>query len=484
MNARNLRAPWRAGEPGALAGGRNPTATTSRDPCAYVRRRGAILIIAMWIMIVLAAMAMVMCHSMRVEIACSGNELSAAQAQAVEAGAVQYVLAAVDSLKGQLPSETDFPCEAVRLGQGMFWIIRPDFDNDRQRAYGIADEAGKLNLNTATAAMLARLPEMTDELAAAIIDWRDGDSTPAPNGAENEYYLSLKDPYQCKNAPLETVEELFLVNGATEDLLLGEDTNRNGLLDLYEDDGDASQPPDNRDGQLRRGLLSMVTVYSRESNTDAGGKARVNINSAGGNTLRNAVTKGLDSSRATEVLVRTYAGRPFANVLDFYVRSGLKVEEFAAIADGLTTSDPGTPLQGLINVNTAPKGVLACLPGLDDNDAAALVAKRLDGGEALQTIAWVAQALTPAKAAAIGGLITVRTYRFSADIVSVSADGRCPRRCRIVIDAASSPPRVMYRQDLTHLGWPLAGETLEHLQKGGSLDDLVAARTAVQETPK
>ncbi|MCE5280114.1 MAG: type II secretion system protein GspK [Planctomycetaceae bacterium] len=435
-------------------------------------------------MIVLAAMAMVMCHSMRVELVCSGNEYSAAQAQAVEAGAIQYVLSAVDSLKGKMPEEAEVPCEAVRLGQGMFWIIRPDFENDRQRAFGIADECAKLNLNTATVAMLIKLPEMTDELAAAIVDWRDGDSNVTPNGAESEYYLTQKDPYQCKNAPLETIEELFLVCGATEDLLLGEDRNRNGLLDLYEDDGDASLPADNRDGQLRRGLLSMVTVYSRESNSASDAKARVNINTAGGDTLRNAVTKGLDASRATDVLIRTYSGRPFDNVLDFYIRAGLKIEEFAAIADGVTTSDPATPLQGLINVNTAPRQVLACLPGLDDNDAAALVAKRLEGGEALQTIAWVAQVLTPAKARAIGALITVRTYCFSADIVSVAADGRSPRRCRIVVDAAASPPRVIYRQDLTHLGWPLASETLAHLRGGGSLDDLTAARTVIQETPK
>ena len=49
--------------------------------------------------------------------------------------------------------------------------------------FGLVDEGSKLNLNTATAAMLEALPRMTPQLAAAIIDWRDTDSTVSDNGA-------------------------------------------------------------------------------------------------------------------------------------------------------------------------------------------------------------------------------------------------------------------------------------------------------------
>jgi type II secretory pathway component PulK len=60
---------------------------------------------------------------------------------------------------------------------------------------------------------------MGAELAASIVDWRDADDEVTSGGAESEYYLLLADPYYCKNAPFETLDELLLVKGATRDLL-------------------------------------------------------------------------------------------------------------------------------------------------------------------------------------------------------------------------------------------------------------------------
>ena len=179
------------------------------------------------------------------------------------------------------------------------------------------------------------------------------------------------------------------------------------------------------------------------------------------------------------VQVYRRGGATFANVLDFYTRTGLTAAEFAKLADGLTTVT-GTTLKGMINVNTAPKAVLACLPGLADADIAALLAKRGDSSIDVTNIGWVAAALTPEKARAIGGLITARSYQFSADIVSVAADGRAFRRCRIVVDARSTP-KLLYRQDLTRLGWPLAPEILAGLRAGVPLDKLVAPQSIQHE---
>ena len=72
----------------------------------------------------------------------------------------------------------------------------------------------------------------------------------------------------------------------------------------------------------------------------------------------------------------------------------------------------------------------------------------------------------------IGSYITTRSYQFSADIVSVCGNGRAFRRCRIVVDALDSPPRIIYRQDLTPLGWPLSPELLAELRSGVSLDEM------------
>ena len=68
------------------------------------------------------------------------------------------------------------------------------------------------------------------ELTAALIDWLDPGSDPYTElrtddldqpvvGAEEGYYLNLQKPYQCKNGPLETLQELSLIKGFTSGVL-------------------------------------------------------------------------------------------------------------------------------------------------------------------------------------------------------------------------------------------------------------------------
>ena len=449
--------------------------TVGRTPASAGRRRGArgtVLIVTMWILVVLAGMVLVLARSMRIEGACSANHAAGQQAAAIESGAVQYVLANVDGLAGWTPTEANMPCEAVRVGEGAFWIIRPDYDDGREAAFGVVDEASKVNLNTAPQEMLSALPGMTPEIAAAVMDWRDGDSDLTVGGAESEYYLLLSDPYECKNAYLETVEEMLLIKLVTRDLMLGEDTNRNGVLDENENDADETDPPDNRNGTLDAGLLHLVTVYSRESSSGgSSGSSVVNVNTARTSQLRGVLGTTASEQRLTDLVNRARLGRPFRNVLDFFYRTGMTREEFEPIANRLTTRDDRT-LRGLVNISTAPRQVLLCLPGLEDADVSSLMAARAGDNVDRTSIAFVTDAIEQEKAVGIGSYITTRSYQFSADIVSVCGNGRAFRRCRIVVDALNSPPRIIYRQDLTPLGWPLSPELLAELRSGVSLDEM------------
>jgi DNA uptake protein ComE-like DNA-binding protein len=355
----------------------------------------------------------------------------------------------------------------VQLGDGFFWILNPSLDDDSAYYFGIRDEASRINLNSATTDVLLKLPGTTAELAASIVDWRDGDSDVTPGGAESEYYLLLADPYYCKNAPFETVEELVLVKGASPQLLFGEDTNRNGVLDPNENDGSDSDPPDNRDGHLDRGVFDYLTIYSKEPNVSSSGEAKVNVNDANVQALSALLRDVVGEEKFFQVMDRVRGGRPFSSVLDFYFRAGLTDAEFGQLADQLTTSREQNVV-GLVNVNTAPRQVLLCLPGLDESDVDALVARRQASGTDLTSIAWVAGVLSREKALAVGPLITTWSYQFSADIVAVSGNGRGFRRYQAVVDATTSPPRVLYWKDLTHAGWPLAPETLAALRAGTS----------------
>jgi type II secretory pathway component PulK len=439
-----------------------------------------VLIVAMWVLLVLAGLVLVLARAMRAVADRSANELAAVQASAIEQGAIQYVLSSVDGLQGQPPSETDTPCEAVMVGDGAFWILRPGND-ERTYFFGITDEAAKVNLNSATLEMISKLPGMTSELAASIMDWRDTDGTVTTGGAENEYYLMLPDPYECKNGPLETVEELFLIRGATRDIILGQDANRNGVLDLGETTSASSGTFTSTGVHLYQGLINYVTVYSAEpaatatssatsssSTTTSGQPINVNVSSqALTELLRSAVSSG----RLPGVQDRIRRERPFRNLIEFYYRAGLTLDEFKPMA-GKITASTGTAPAGRLNVNTAPKEVLLCLPGLEESDAAALVAQRPTADADRTSMAWVVQALSRQKALAIGNYITSFSYQFSADIISVPSSGRAFKRCRVVVDARTSPPKIVYRQNLTHLGWPLSPDILTTLRSGTPLERL------------
>jgi len=438
------------------------------------RTDGTILIVTIWVVLVLAGLALVFARSMRVAAIVAANHVASLEAECIAAGAAEYAMAKLTtSAKEETSVLMDSQLyEAMQVGQGYFWILRPNLEDDREFDYGVTDEAGKINLNSASEEMLLRLPGMTAELAASIIDWRDEDSEITPGGAEDEYYLLLSEPYNCKNSAMETVGEILLIKGASEELLYGEDTNLNSILDDHENDGDLSDPSDNRNGRLDTGFYDYVTVYSVEVNLDSEGNQRININDIGSREdLRNALQEIVGEERALEIMNLVPTNPSFANVLAFYFAMGLKPEEFAQIVDRLTTSDEES-FPGLVNVNTAPKAVLLCLPGLEESDVEALLSRR-NSDEGLDTIAWVAEVLEREKAVAVGSYITTRSFQYSTDIISIAGNGRAYKRYKAVFDMRQEKPQVIFWKSMTHFGWPLNKQIVAALRKGQPLTNTI-----------
>jgi general secretion pathway protein K len=84
----------------------------------------------------------------------------------------------------------------------------------------ISDEAGKIDLNAASPALLEGLLASADvpdaerrSLIDAILDWRDADHDVRPYGAEDSHYRSQGKIYGAKDAPFDSVDELQLVLG-------------------------------------------------------------------------------------------------------------------------------------------------------------------------------------------------------------------------------------------------------------------------------
>ena len=57
------------------------------------RVKGTVLIVTIWVVLVLAGLALVFARSMRVAAAVSANHVAALQAECIAAGALQYITA-------------------------------------------------------------------------------------------------------------------------------------------------------------------------------------------------------------------------------------------------------------------------------------------------------------------------------------------------------------------------------------------------------
>jgi type II secretory pathway component PulK len=146
----------------------------------------------------------------------------------------------------------------------------------------------------------------------------------------------------------------------------------------------------------------------------------------------------------------------------------MTADEFAQIANCVTVTN-GNYIEGRINVNTASAMVLACLPGFDSAPdlAQTLVTYRETNPDKLGSVAWVVDALAQntnsITTLARYDCITTQTYQFSADIAAVGPYGRGYRRIRFVFDTSDGSPRIVYRQDLTRLGWALGKELRDNI---------------------
>ncbi len=431
---------------------------------AFLSQRGSVLIVVMWVSIGLVSVALLFGHSMMMTYRGADNDLAGRQADLAIEGAVRYaeMLFVNPTTPGAMPALTAYKGEAVPVGEAQFWFLGTPADTATGQTgeYGLVDEAAKLNLNTATVDMLRMLPGMTDAFAASIKDWRDTDEDLTTNGAESTIYAQKSPAYKAKNAPFESVEELALVHGATREILYGEDANLNGTLEPNEDDGDKALPTDNSDGRLDAGILAYVTVFSRESNKDAEGTARINL-AQPGTTLGTLLSDKLGADRAA-IITANLGQAPLRSVLEFYVRGQLKAEELGQVIDSLTVGT-GTYRPGMINVNTASGTVLACVPGIGTDNAAKLVAARQSRTATDTNISWVVDALGAEAAVQAGPFLTGQTSQVSADVAAVGRQGRGFRRARFVIDTSTGAPRVVYRRNLAPLGWALGSEVRETL---------------------
>jgi DNA uptake protein ComE-like DNA-binding protein len=433
-------------------------------------QRGSVLVLTLWLAAGLSVGALLAGHVAVLRYRGHAYQGAVVRAEHATDAGMCYVEQLLTALveAGQMPDPEDYAAADLWIGECRLWLLGRSADKDASEpVFALQDEAGKLNLNTATREMLEALPGMTPELAAAIIDWRDPDDEISADGAESETYLARDPPSMAKNAPFESVDEVRLLNGADARLLTGRDRNRNTLVEPWEEE--LAQSTQERFQEVPDlGLLDLFTVHSREPDTSATGQARTDLN--GDARAVRQVLQELFGERGEAMAAAAGLGSArLGSVLEFCVRARATDTEATGLFDRFTVSTAQGAVVGRVNINTASVAVLACLPGVGEDGAERLSAYREQNTATLTTPIWLARALGDEAAIAAGPYVTSRTYQVAADLVAVAPFGHAFRRTRTVFDLTTGKPVVVSRRDLTHLGWPLgAGLHASLVTSGGA----------------
>ncbi len=332
----------------------------------------------------------------------------------------------------------------------------------------------RIDANTASAATLARLPNVSEELAAAIVEAR-----------ESEPFTSLAD--------------LLRVEGVSAQTLFGTSTVDSGNA-VLSGLGDENVE---RPGDLP--LVDVLTVFSIDPNvtaldggTEPPGSPRVNMAADLDQPLRDELDRRIgvafrerveDTRRENDRALRTTAG-----IVNELLSSPDDPRRDSAldrlVFDTLTAT--GDPLRaGLVDVNRAGAAVLAAVLGVDEAEAQDIIGVRdsLDSSR-MRTILWLWEEgfVSRGRLAELADLLTTRStqwrVRIEVGVEPVSDSGLSSslpgpsglalapggfddedddagdlehrRVYDVVIDLSEVPPRVAELRDSTHLDTALA----------------------------
>ena len=225
---------------------------------------GIALMIVLWVLVLLIALATEFAFSMKMEVNTTRNYKEDTESYHLAKAGINLALAellktsrfhSIHDEYGWIAEKT-IPATnsegSAEEAQEFDIVNRSDIEFENGTiTYKIRDENGKISINSASKVVLNKLLEYSgmkekldrDTISDSILDWIDADKNHRINGAEDDYYRSQRPPYYAKNGKFETLGELLKVRGMTEEILYGSTEE---------------------DGELK-GIVQFLTIYNFSS---------------------------------------------------------------------------------------------------------------------------------------------------------------------------------------------------------------------------
>lgn len=221
----------RASPPEPFLPGAAPLSATAAGPCR-ARRTGSVLILALWTLYLLGVLALAVGAHVSAGMRLAGELKRDTVAYHLARAGVQRVASELSANSNSWDGcaaevwMADSPLlEPVALGQGEFEVTY-EFPGQPEVRPGVIGEEARVNLNRAESNLVAALlvtagelsPGMAAEVAAAVLDGRDGDDGMLTGRSESDYYADSGQSNAGRQDGYGSVYELCLVQGVTDEL--------------------------------------------------------------------------------------------------------------------------------------------------------------------------------------------------------------------------------------------------------------------------
>ncbi len=204
-------------------------------------QKGVALLIVMWVLAALMVIVLSFSYMTRIETRTTIAFKEGIEEKFISEAGIEMAASEIMYRKMNINA----PVEAGRESNVWYTDGTPNFFSLENGTclVRIIDESGKVDINKTSELIMKGLllnlgvkEEDASIIVDSIQDWRDTDDLVRLHGAESSYYMALPNPYRAKNADFESIEELLLVRGVTNELFYG--------------------------GGEKPGLADFVTVYS------------------------------------------------------------------------------------------------------------------------------------------------------------------------------------------------------------------------------